>query len=32
MQALRSVQSGDTVSMTVLRGDQTEDLSFKLPE
>jgi general secretion pathway protein C len=32
MQALRSVQSGDTVSMTVLRGDQTEDLSFRLPE
>jgi general secretion pathway protein C len=32
MQALRSVQSGDTVSMTVLRGDQTEDLTFRLPE
>ena len=32
MQALRSVQSGDTVSMTVLRGDQTEELSFRLPE
>jgi len=32
MQALRSVQSGDTVSMTVLRGDQQEDLSFRLPE
>ena len=32
MQALRSVQSGDTVSMTVLRGDQMEDLTFRLPE
>lgn len=32
MQALRSVQSGDTVSMTVLRGDQTENLTFRLPE
>jgi general secretion pathway protein C len=32
MQALRSVQSGDTVSMTVLRGGQTEDLTFRLPE
>jgi general secretion pathway protein C len=32
MQALRSVQSGDTVSMTVLRGDQQENLSFRLPE
>jgi general secretion pathway protein C len=32
MQALRSVQSGETVSMTVLRGDQQEDLSFRIPE
>ena len=32
MQALRSVQSGDTVSMTVLRGDQQENLSFRIPE
>jgi general secretion pathway protein C len=32
MQALRSVQSGDTVSMTVLRGTEQEDLSFRLPE
>ena len=32
MQALRSVQSGDSVSMTVLRGDQQENLSFKVPE
>jgi general secretion pathway protein C len=32
MRALRSVQTGDTVSMTVLRGDQQEDLSFRIPE
>jgi general secretion pathway protein C len=32
MQALRSVQSGDTVSMTVQRGGQQETLTFKLPE
>ncbi len=32
MQALRSVQSGDTVSMTVLRGNQQENLSFRIPE
>jgi general secretion pathway protein C len=32
MQALRSVQSGDTVSMTVLRGGQEENLSFRIPE
>jgi general secretion pathway protein C len=32
MQALRSVQSGDTVSMTVQRGGQQEDLSFRIPE
>jgi general secretion pathway protein C len=32
MQALRSVQGGDTVSMTVLRGDQQENLSFRIPE
>ena len=32
MQALRSVQSGDTVSMTVLRGDEQENLSFRIPE
>ena len=32
MQALRSVQSGDTVSMTVQRGDEQEELSFKIPE
>jgi general secretion pathway protein C len=32
MQALRSVQGGDTVSMTVLRGDQQETLSFRIPE
>jgi general secretion pathway protein C len=32
MQALRSVQSGDTVSMTVQRGDQQQTLNFKIPE
>jgi general secretion pathway protein C len=32
MQALRSIQSGDTVNMTVLRGDQQQDLSFRIPE
>jgi general secretion pathway protein C len=32
MRALRSVQSGDTVSMTVLRGEQQENLSFRIPE
>jgi general secretion pathway protein C len=32
MQALRSVQSGDTVSMTVLRGEKQEDLSFRIPD
>ena len=32
MQALRSVQSGDTVSMTVLRGEQQENLSFRIPD
>ncbi len=32
MQALRSVQGGDTVSMTVLRGDQQENLFFRIPE
>jgi len=32
MQALRSVQSGDTVSMTVQRGDQQQTLNFTIPE
>lgn len=32
MQALRSVQSGDTVSMTVERGGQQETLTFQIPE
>jgi general secretion pathway protein C len=32
MQALRSVQSGDTVNMTVLRGDRQENLSFRIPD
>ena len=32
MQALRSVQTGDTVTMTVLRGDQQKNLTFKIPE
>lgn len=32
MQALRSVQSGDTVSMTVLRGEKQENLSFRMPD
>ena len=32
MQALRSVESGDTVTMTVLRGDQQENLTFRMPE
>jgi general secretion pathway protein C len=32
MRALRSVQSGDAVSMTVLRGEQQENLSFRIPE
>jgi general secretion pathway protein C len=32
MRALRSVQSGDTVNMTVLRGDKQENLSFRIPE
>jgi general secretion pathway protein C len=32
MQALRSVESGDTVSMTVLRGDQQQNLTFRIPE
>ncbi len=32
MQALRSVQSGDTVSMTVLRGDKQESLTFRIPD
>jgi general secretion pathway protein C len=32
MQALRSVQSGDTVNMTVQRGGQQETLTFKIPE
>ena len=32
MQALRSVQSGDTVNMTVLRGGNQVNLSFRIPE
>jgi len=32
MQALRSVQSGDSVSMTVQRGGQQEILTFRIPE
>jgi len=32
MRALRTVQTGDTVTMTVLRGEQQEDLSFRIPE
>jgi general secretion pathway protein C len=32
MQALRSVQSGDTVNMTVQREGQQENLSFRIPE
>jgi len=32
MQALKSVQSGDTVSMTVLRGDQQQTLTFRMPD
>jgi general secretion pathway protein C len=32
MRALRSAQSGDTISMTVLRGQQQENLSFRVPE
>lgn len=32
MQALRSVQSGDTVSMTVLRGERQQNLSFRIPD
>ena len=32
MRALRSVQSGDTVNMTVQRGNQQETLTFRIPE
>jgi general secretion pathway protein C len=32
MRALKSAQSGETVSMTVMRGDQEETLSFNVPE
>ena len=32
MRALKSAQSGETVSMTVLRGETEETLSFSLPE
>jgi len=32
MRALRSVQSGDAVTMTVLRGGRQENLSFRVPE
>lgn len=32
MRALKSAQSGETVSMTVMRGDQQETLSFNVPE
>jgi general secretion pathway protein C len=32
MQALKSAQSGDTVSMTVLRGNQQQTLTFRMPD
>ncbi len=32
MRALKSAQSGETVSMTVMRGDLQETLSFSIPE
>jgi general secretion pathway protein C len=32
MRALKSAQSGETVSMTVMRNDQPETLSFSIPE
>jgi len=32
MRALKSAQSGETVSMTVMRGDAEETLSFSVPE
>ncbi len=32
MRALKSAQSGETVSMTVMREDQEETLSFSIPE
>ena len=32
MQALKSIQSGDSVSMSILRGGQEQAMNFKMPE
>jgi general secretion pathway protein C len=32
MQALRSIQSGDSASMTILRDGQEQEMSFRMPE